>query len=796
MAKPSLVAVKRPNVEELLDEPQPDADIESDHDTDLADSDYDQQSVDLGDSPGEQLRRENMINVPMSKEDLTAVAVRAQRMLDISEDVADEMLSAERSATIFNSANQGHSRKTSGELAPAIVLETTASATKKRTLGSGAIQSPSKRLRGRPTRTAAVERPIRPLSPTVPSSGRLRRPTQRPTRNGGKITKARTAEEVYEVPEDSPLKSTISSLTNQENNDAVQKGREDTADDHSQSAVVKFTTEPKEANIRASLLPRKRGRPPKSSIKPSSNNEEKSPSALTHAHVPRPRSPIRPLNKPEKSANAIEKEKDLTKRLNGRSNGKKKPTTEEPSSASRSVSTKLVAEHGSVEPEVVCGQALKVSGEVNAILVKEAEDSRREEREDESYDDDLEFVDELSDEIENNSDKHSDRLELQEDVSNVPAEAERADDRDVQAVAVRLDREAGHASIALEIFGADERWKHVLQAARSVGLKKGRSVSSERRVGHNIPLMTNTIKKFLEKVKKVGLCYQQANSVENTNTQSQHNLRSRLRDYTLLLELAIENISQTKDATKNVERIQDIYVHAVPNMVFLLKNALNAQSTLYSADEEIESLKHVLGVQGLVVELCKKVGSLSESAKKKGQDLPISDLPIKAATSRRILPYLRDIGEIVETELDSIREETRRAREESARIEMYHVREARWQEKREQNRVEREQKLRQATKDALRLSGQPVMYTNRPYRQTPTELDQWTEDQDRELLRLLWDLGELPTERRYLIALNTPLLQNKLPEHIKRRALMLKPAIESNFGQNGLSIPEWVSSLV
>ena len=326
--------------------------------------------------------------------------------------------------------------------------------------------------------------------------------------------------------------------------------------------------------------------------------------------------------------------------------------------------------------------------------------------------------------------------------------------------------------------------------------------------------MTKIIEKFLEKVKKVGLCYQQSKFDKNASTESRLDLRSRLWNYTLWLESAIENIHKSKDEAKTVQRVQDIYVHAIPRMVFLLKNTLAAQSTLYAGDEEIQSLKHVLNVQELVLQLCKKAQSWSESNENVAKSLRTTDLPIKGATTRKILPYLRDIGEALRIELQSLREEARRAKDESARLEMYHAREAMWQQKRERNRKEREKKQQQAAEDALRLLGQPLLYSSRPNPPKSSDLDQWTEDQDHELLRLLWDLGDLPgmqlcsassytfsclsakAERRYLIVLNSPLLQNKLPEHIKSRALMLKPAMESDFRQSGLCIPQWVNSIV
>ncbi|MCJ1395626.1 hypothetical protein MMC18_008512 [Xylographa bjoerkii] len=796
MAKPSLVGVKKSQAKEYL---QPDTVSVYGHDTDTAGSDHDQQSLNLGDSPSEQLLRENHYNASILKKSPTAVATGAHRVLQTHELAVDELLHAERSAMIFNSALQEQSRNTFGELAPAIIFEPATpvtkktSVTKKRMLGSDAIQSPSKRLRGRPTTAVVVEEPNGPLSPTIPGSGRLKRPTYIPTQYGVKVAKARAAEDIYDLPENSPLKPKRSSLPIQKNYDAAQESREDTTGNSERSTVVKATTEAKEAKEAAPELPRKRGRPPKSSTKPSLRNEAsiQNQKLPTDDHVAQSGSSLQILDNPDKPANAMVKQNDLTKKLTGMVHEKEKPITEGLSCTRDGTSTGLVAGHVSQESAMTPASTSRDWKGMDARDGDEAVESRTEDHEEEYSDYDPDFVDEHADEI-NDNHRVSARVDLEEDVNNITDEAEQLNERDPQTIAARLDREAGRALVALEIFGANERWEQALQAARSVGSKKGGSVSGQRRVGHNIPLMTKTITKFLEKVKKAGLCYQQAKSVEDTSTESKHNLRSRLRDHTLWLKSAIENIHETKDATKNVQLVQDIYVYAIPKLVFLLENALDAQSTLYSADEETESLKNIIGVQGLVVELCQKVEYWCESAMEKGNSLPKSDLPIKGATSRKILPYLRDIGEIIQNELDSIQEETRRARDESARLEMYHAREARWQEKRKKNQAERKQKQQQAAKDALRLSGQSVTYTSRPYRQTPTEAHQWTEDQDRELLRLLWELGDLPAERRYLIILNTPLLQNKLPEHIKRRALMLKPAMESNFLQNGLGIPQWI----
>ena len=53
-----------------------------------------------------------------------------------------------------------------------------------------------------------------------------------------------------------------------------------------------------------------------------------------------------------------------------------------------------------------------------------------------------------------------------------------------------------------------------------------------------------------------------------------------------------------------------------------------------------------------------------------------------------------------------------------------------------------------------------------------------------------YSLITLAAAERYLNILNTPLLQNKLPEHIRERALYFKPTLLEERGTL-----EWISSI-
>ena len=50
-------------------------------------------------------------------------------------------------------------------------------------------------------------------------------------------------------------------------------------------------------------------------------------------------------------------------------------------------------------------------------------------------------------------------------------------------------------------------------------------------------------------------------------------------------------------------------------------------------------------------------------------------------------------------------------------------------------------------------------------------------------------------DERYLAILSTPLLQNKLPEHIRERALLHKPALEKVMLEHFDGLPPFITSI-
>ncbi|MCJ1412126.1 hypothetical protein MMC19_006218 [Ptychographa xylographoides] len=335
----------------------------------------------------------------------------------------------------------------------------------------------------------------------------------------------------------------------------------------------------------------------------------------------------------------------------------------------------------------------------------------------------------------------------------------------------------------VELFGEEDDWATILKAARSV--RSSRSGKNPSRI--KVPIQTSIFKKFLRRVRDTIHCYHRVGVSDTVGNNPEH-VVIQLHDHLQLLRSEVGSIVKSEDGTKNPELITDIYAHAIPSLVFLVEHALKVRSPRYSATDDTQSLQEVIRVQQLVIALGTAVRAWKATK-------PNIEIPIIRPTSRVILPRMRALCRAFRTELKIRRVNKRAVEEEAAKLRMYQKREKIWQRDQERILRERERKQRLATKDVLRLSQKAAFPSSHSHMQQPAAKDRWTEEQDLELLRLLMKYCHIPVDRRYISLLNTHLLQNKLPEHIRARSLELKPSMERSYLQDQLSIPEWVSSL-
>lgn len=266
-------------------------------------------------------------------------------------------------------------------------------------------------------------------------------------------------------------------------------------------------------------------------------------------------------------------------------------------------------------------------------------------------------------------------------------------------------------------------WDQVMEGAETVGDFKVNGVITKGKP----KLETQVIKAFVEQVRIVSEIYEVAGGKGRVPPQVQE------------LERQVEAINEDAAGNKKRRMIQDIYAHAIPELVFMLDNALDAREADCTDPERTKGLKEIIQLQRIVICLCNKARNWKEK--------PITDRPIKRST-QRILRYLRSMRKdyyaelqnreriIASKEVEAAGKLDRRRREEEMRQQEIDVEEARltnWDKIKEQ--LDRnEQRL------FRRRASRP------PHAVPPSSMDDWTVEQELVLNKGLEEFGNLPGE--------------------------------------------------
>lgn len=361
-----------------------------------------------------------------------------------------------------------------------------------------------------------------------------------------------------------------------------------------------------------------------------------------------------------------------------------------------------------------------------------------------------------------------------------------------------------------ELFDQEDSWSRIIKAARKLGRVRVNSGGKRKK----IPVETKTVQTFVNRVKEASACYQALARHRNCDKEANDSIESRLKPHRQWLHLEADALSESHAGNKLREMVKDLYAHAIPQMVFLLKDAFRARSSLYSAVEDTQILKEIMRLMKITETLCRKARGWSVN--------PNTELPIIEPTSKVIYPSIRGMLNAFQVELDDRLGTKHRARIATGIPEMHLQRQVRRQKKLEQTaKIKEEWCLSQSANVDIqgRVSSQvplrPSRPSPRPSPQQAPKQDQWSDKEDEALLTMLMHpaIASQPrrincflpiqlsyancpiVEQRYTSALNTPNLQNKLPEHIEKRAMELKPSVQRSFRIDNKRIPAWVSSL-
>ena len=155
----------------------------------------------------------------------------------------------------------------------------------------------------------------------------------------------------------------------------------------------------------------------------------------------------------------------------------------------------------------------------------------------------------------------------------------------------------------LELFGRESEWKRVLAEKRRIGVSERDGKRSKR-----IPkLKSELVETLVAEARRCIEAYESIASEDsigmNGSDESQGNRR--LQMALKALQRRVRNLS--KDRCKNKRQtIQDIYAHAIPNVITLVGKALKVRRVQLREAENFDVLEEIIDILNIPVTLCCK----------------------------------------------------------------------------------------------------------------------------------------------------------------------------------------------
>lgn len=300
----------------------------------------------------------------------------------------------------------------------------------------------------------------------------------------------------------------------------------------------------------------------------------------------------------------------------------------------------------------------------------------------------------------------------------------------------------------IELFGRIDEWGIIMKGAREVGHSHLKGKTNTEKPG----LATNTVKALVDTLKSATGLYNHLGSWLENGMSDEDILHTEERLASTKQDIfeAVGELSEDGAGNKKSEVIQDIYAHAIPNMVFWLRAAMLCRTGRYRQEEDIASLQEIVGLQELILQLCEKA--------RQWKAKPLTDRPIINSTARDIKPYLRDVKRAFDQVLER-RERVVRHQSNELALAQSHERRRELQDR--QKKLNTVKKMAQRMKIVENLRSRPSPYRKQvnpsqafpgvpefSYHQQrqPFANDEWTTEQNLELVRQLMrpDIKDLP----------------------------------------------------
>ena len=372
-------------------------------------------------------------------------------------------------------------------------------------------------------------------------------------------------------------------------------------------------------------------------------------------------------------------------------------------------------------------------------------------------------------------------------------------------------------AIVPALLGQESSWDKILDAVRKNYPDPKQGFIGVKKAMHS----TTTIQKLSKYAKKARCQYTQ--SVEEKSDElTQKETEEELKQGLSKIEEQIKNIKEhdvSEDGKKTArlkgcETISDIYLRGVPDMIYMLRAAIDYYFQRKNDGYDVASINEVIKIQDMTLHLCRTAAQWKQKPKIQDNGRLVIQTNIVKQIKSVAYPLLRDRVRIAfANEMQRLmvaeRKEENLAKQQTRRLQLAHSSPTQAdlgieRKAKELRRIAHHIKQSQEEHFAKGLgltfqSGERRSASFQPHYSSVPPASQdtsWSRAEEKELLVQLQNRetcylpreskrSDVPTfwltislaAQRYLSILHTPLLQNKLPDHIREKALEYKPIL-------------------
>lgn len=284
----------------------------------------------------------------------------------------------------------------------------------------------------------------------------------------------------------------------------------------------------------------------------------------------------------------------------------------------------------------------------------------------------------------------------------------------------------------IELFGQDVAWQAVIKGASSI---LGAAHTEKKKLP---PLSTLEVKHIVNRIESAGYHFKWLSEKTYVDKEEMQSIAQQLVDELTDINIRLKNLKSAILASEASEDdkskvIRDLYAHAIPKSVFMLRWGFLSLQREYSQPEDTNYISVMIAIQDTVLLAC----SIARSWKKK----VISDTSIISPTSQKIFPNLRTIEQAFADQLKSRRSLIKEQRNalmvassHDRRVKNAHLKKEETIKMRKERAIQLHLDLNQSA--SQKITSHKLASNDMP-RKEPSMDIQWTDDQDLELMTQL-----------------------------------------------------------